>query len=332
MPQPWEKPQQAQANPWDRPSTEETPPGVPAAHAPKMETVFNPLPVIAPTLRALAGPAGMAAEELYGGAKRIGGEIGQAGRELMSGNPAAAGVHAISAVPVIGPAMIQGSQDAPTPTPGESYLHQVGAAATSPRVLSDIVPAAAEVAPMLLGGLDTAAPNRSLLGQVPSKARAGAILEEIRNQAANVPVRPTEVSPNLARFQELTQRGGSTAKPATQLSSRLRSLMVPTQNTAPLNFPEARDFYSNISAQSSEDMSRLNPIMRRQMGAVRQGLHQDLTSAADTIGRGDDYANAVREYARRSKLDEAAKTAAKYALPALGAGALGDLIYQKFIK
>jgi hypothetical protein len=80
-------------------------------------------------------------------------------------------------------------------------------------------------------------------------------------------------------------------------------------------------------------VSRLNPIMRRQMGAIRSGLHQDLTDAAGTIGRGEDYAGAVKEYARAMQLRKAAIRAAKYGAGAAGLGIAGhylkDLIPQR---
>jgi hypothetical protein len=75
-----------------------------------------------------------------------------------------------------------------------------------------------------------------------------------------------------------------------------------------LNFPEARDFYSNITDLSHQPklqtlMGRgLKPTMLRQVGSVRQGLNSDLTDAATTVGRGEDYTNAMKEYAQAAKL------------------------------
>jgi len=171
------------------------------------------------------------------------------------------------------------------------------------------------------------------ISAIPSRAHAGQILQDIRGAAQDVPAYPQQAWPEIERFKELTQRGGASSKPITQINRRLTNI-VRDPNAGPFNFPEARDFYSNISSQSSEDMSRLNPIMRRQMGAVRQAMHGDLTNAASTIGRGEDYASAVKEYAQAMKMRNAVINAAKYGIPTavgtgIGAHYLRDLIPSK---
>lgn len=145
---------------------------------------------------------------------------------------------------------------------------------------------------------------------IPSRFRAGQMLEDIRNQAVDVPVNPSNTLPQLERFQQLTQRGGRTAKPMTQLVKRLTA-DVPPEEAQPFNFPEARDFYTNVSDLTKQSplqtlMGRgLKPTMLRQAGNVRSGLNSDLTDAAGTIGRGEDYSNAIKEYANASKLRKA---------------------------
>jgi len=79
----------------------------------------------------------------------------------------------------------------------------------------------------------------------------------------------------------------------------------------PLLFPEARDIYSNVSdASHASTLSKLmgtapKPTMLRQIGAVRNAFNDDLTNAAETIGRGEDYAKAMQEYARAARLRSA---------------------------
>lgn len=291
----------------------------------------QPSPTIAEGLTKMVTsfPPITAARGLYEGGKRIAGEIGQAGQAAKEGNMPGVASHAISAIPFLGPELDKGAeaaQERGMNKPGNTYGQDLSIAATTPGTLGHIAKGAAEVAPLALGALDTAAPERSLIGQIPSRARAGAMLQDIRTQAANVPVSTTNTAPEVARYQELAQRGGSTAKPITQLAPRIRENMVPNINTKPINFPEARDFYSNVSSQSAEDASRLNPIMRTQMGSVRAGLHQDLTDAAGQIGRGEDYSNAIREYARAMQMRKGLITAAKIGIPAAGAGIAGHYI------
>lgn len=178
---------------------------------------------------------------------------------------------------------------------------------------------ASTIPSMMVGG-----PAADLaINAVPSAKFAGRTLEDIRNAAADVNVNPQNAWPEISRYQELTSRGGSTAKPVTQISKRLQNT-IRDPAAGPLKFPEARDFYSNISSQSAEDASRLNPVMRRQMGGIRSGLHQDLTDAAQTIGRGQDYSDAIREYAQAMNMKNGIKTAAKYAIPAAVGGGLAS--------
>lgn len=169
------------------------------------------------------------------------------------------------------------------------------------------------------------------LEAIPSAERAGSVLQDIRSAARDVSAYPQNAWPEIERFKELAGRGGASSKPITQINRRLGE-MVRNPNATGFNFPEARDFYSNISSQSAEDISRLNPTMRRQMGAVRRGMHQDLTNAASTIGRGEEYANAVKEYAQAMKLQDLVKKAATWGIPLAVGGGLADKLLRNLVS
>jgi hypothetical protein len=150
---------------------------------------------------------------------------------------------------------------------------------------------------------------------IPSRLRAGQVLGDIGNAAKDVPVIPRATMPAVRRWSELTEAGGKTAKPITKLSNRLTDYLTPAtkEPQEPMLFPEARDRYSNITDLTRQPklqtlMGRgLKPTMLRQAGSVRQGLNSDLTDAAATIGRGEDYTNAMTEYAQAAKLGKALK-------------------------
>lgn len=166
---------------------------------------------------------------------------------------------------------------------------------------------------------------------LPSRARAAAKLSDIESAAKEVPVSMSATKPALGEFQQSVATGGKNAPVMTKLARRMeppvpRSTMlgnmqselngVPTgaPEPTPINFPEARDYYSNISRATAKPgflrsaiESPNMPAFRYNAGNVRAALNTDLTDAAGTIGRGDDYTGAMNEYRRAAQLNKAVK-------------------------
>jgi hypothetical protein len=97
----------------------------------------------------------------------------------------------------------------------------------------------------------------------------------------------------------------------------------------PVNFPEARDFYTNVSdvtrkpgmlRRAFEDARE--PRLRYAAGPVREGMNADLTEALKPLNLDEDYNAALREYARGKALKTGLKRAGTAAIGA-GAGAAG---------
>jgi hypothetical protein len=86
-------------------------------------------------------------------------ELSQAVQSLGQGNAPDAAVHAIQAVPIVGPAMNKMADEAPPTTPGQSYPSKVLAAAT-PGNIGTAVGTAAQVAPMALSAADAGIEGR----------------------------------------------------------------------------------------------------------------------------------------------------------------------------
>lgn len=162
------------------------------------------------------------------------------------------------------------------------------------------------------GGAELAIPA----GELPSAAHAGGVLGDVTEAANNVRVPLSKVTAPLQRVTELGERGGT-------LPTSANALLKRTQMLGDMTFPEARDYYSNISSLSADDANKLSPVMKRAVGAMKAGFHGDLTEAANQVGMGDEYANAMKEYANAMKLRGAGQAALKYALPA--GGVLGGL-------
>lgn len=228
-------------------------------------------------------------------------------------NTAGAIAHSISAIPVLGPIM-----DTATDQYGDKNyageagtLLGAGAMAVLPKAFSE--------------GVDA----------LPSRSRAVATLKDIEQQGANTPVSLTNTTPALQDFQKHVATGGKGAP----VMRKLAPFTEP--NAPPLNFPDARRFYTNVSDVTREPgMLRKalepakNPRMRAAAGPVRAGLNSDLTEAANSFGRGDDYTAAMKEYRQAAQIRNALRKVAIGAAPAaasyVGAKKIHDVFSPLF--
>lgn len=158
--------------------------------------------------------------------------------------------------------------------------------------------AAGEALPMMAAGGAEA---------LPSKARAIGTLDAVANAAKDVPVKMAATEPAVQGYRDFVGTGGRNARVMTKLGNRL-------DTGEPMNFPEARKFYSNVSEASARPgflrraiESPSAPKMRYQMGGVREAMNDDLTNALEPTGMSDKYTQGLREYANAAKMSKAAK-------------------------
>ncbi len=181
---------------------------------------------------------------------------------------------------------------------------------------------------LVSGGLQTATIPSAFMGgpavssaaeMIPSRAAAGRAFEEVMQAAGQHPVNLTASSEPLTRVYELAQRGTSLPQAAGKL---LRRVTDPEQG--PLTYKEARDFASNLSRLSSNEAQRLNPSMKRAVAQLSHAFNQDVGQTAHAAGKGSEYAQAMKEYAKASQLRNAGIWAAKrIGIPAAAAAGLG---------
>jgi hypothetical protein len=205
-------------------------------------------------------------------------------------------------------------------------------------------------------GLLAGAATDGALGEVgdmiPTRGKASRMFADIQNSAKDVPVSMTRTQPALDQFANSVKTGGKGAPVMTKLANRItpptpklgmlgqmQSDLSGAASTPtiprPVNFPEARDFYTNISRATAKPgllrraiESPGAPAFRMNAGNVREALNSDLTDAANTIGRGADYTKAMTDYRRASQINHAVKTAAK-----IGVGAAaGSTPIIRFIR
>ena len=163
---------------------------------------------------------------------------------------------------------------------------------------------------------------------IPSTKRAGAALAEVESAAGDVPIDMKKPGNTALELYEQSQRGATLPKAVRDLVTRATKPDAP-----PLTYSEAKDFQSNISKLSANEKLKLNANTKRLVGQLNQDLHESLTEAADTKGKGEQFTKAMKEYHNAMKLkgftDEAISIAWKSALGGLGLGAgkkLLDLI------
>lgn len=169
---------------------------------------------------------------------------------------------------------------------------------------------------MVMGGPEVGA----AIDAIPSAKYASQSLNNIAEAAGNADVPLNRSLAPLQRLAELNARGGSGSVPA-----GVMQLLERSQGVAPMAYPEARDFASNVSGLSSLERMAAKPQVLSQMNALRTGLHGDI---ADSLGDlGPNYLEAIKEYARAQQLKQTAAKAAKIGGGAAAAGIIGKEVY-----
>lgn len=173
----------------------------------------------------------------------------------------------------------------------------------------------------LLGGL--AGPAEELAGAIPLKSKAGALLKSVEQKAGNVPVDLQQSAEHILRTKDLADAGGSMPM---AINKMLRRVTDPTKG--PLTYSEARDFYSNITRLSADEMDRLTPVMKAQVGKVAAALKDDIGQAAAKVNKAADYYAGIKQYAKAAQLQRTAEKIGGYLAKAAAVAVGGDLAYQ----
>lgn len=194
-----------------------------------------------------------------------------------------------------------------------------------------------EMAGKVFGNIAQAAiPMGGAERMLPNADRAGAALTGMAERFAGHPVPLTKTVPALDRAAQLSVRGGGPMGAAGTLLDR-------SQGIVPLDFPEGRDYYSNVSNLTSMDKQSMSRPLKAQIGKVRGAFHSDL---ADTAGRIEpptdtgyfgqpmnggkaEYDNAIGEFRHAKQLEGAKDFLVKKAAPAGIAAGAGKMAYDK---
>jgi len=166
--------------------------------------------------------------------------------------------------------------------------------------------------------LTTAALSRvvpSAVRAVPTRAKAGLKFQEVMGAVGDKPVDVAQAGNVGLRVMELAERGGTMPKVVRDL---LRRATDPAK--ANITYREMRDFYSNVSRLSADEMKRLPPVVKQQIGNLRTAMNEALARTAASGGKEGVYRAAMREYKIASQVRDLSKTLAKWTAAAVGAG------------
>lgn len=173
-----------------------------------------------------------------------------------------------------------------------------------------------------------------LSAAIPSEARATRAFQEVMGAARYIPVDTTAPGASALQLQHLADSGATMPKVASDFLKRITD-----PNKGPLNYGEARDFYTNATRLSSDEISSLTPVMRKAMGDFTQALNSSIEGAAAKAGKLPEFRNAMNEYAKAMRLKawgEGLKTAvtsdAAKAAAGAGAGAAGAYAVRELLK
>lgn len=167
----------------------------------------------------------------------------------------------------------------------------------------------------------------ALADKLPSTTRAGANLATVMDAAKDVPIDTTQAGNAAIRADQLAQTGSS-------LPKVLRDYMKYPANT-PMTYETGRDFASNAGSLSASEKMATNPQMGRQVAKFADAMKTANRDAAASVGMGDLYDSAMKEYAQAKLIGNAGEVLKKWAAKAGivaalgGAGKAGYDIYGK---
>ena len=152
----------------------------------------------------------------------------------------------------------------------------------------------------------------------PSIGRAVENFEDVMSVAKRVPIDTTDLSAAASHARTLARSGGQEPKVIRDFIRRLNDPNLP-----PMTYEEARNFYSNATRLSADESKRLTPVMKREVIEFTQKLRAATEKAADSVGKMDEFNEAMEEYARASGRKRTQKEIKKLAMRMLKAGAIG---------
>jgi hypothetical protein len=126
---------------------------------------------------------------------------------------------------------------------------------------------------------------------IPSAAKAGASLQDIKTSAGDIPIDMSKPGNTALELYTQSQRGATLPKAVRDFVNRATKPDAP-----PITYAEAKDFQSNISSLSTNEKMALKPNTARLVGQLNSDLKGSLQDAAEVVGKGQQFTDAMQEY------------------------------------
>ncbi len=167
--------------------------------------------------------------------------------------------------------------------------------------------------------------------QLPSKLRAGANLNRIEAAAGDVPINPAAMDAIASRYGQFTETGDSTVKMMENYMNRREDPI-----RGPITYEEGRRFAEKAGDLSQEEKNVSSKRMKAQITKFSIALKDANREAAASVGMGELYDQAIKEYRQASNIADKAAIIKKWTIPAIigigGIGKAGQLIRDLLTK
>lgn len=177
------------------------------------------------------------------------------------------------------------------------------------------IPTALAVAPLAGEGL-----YKGAKAVLPSTERSGTALGQVRAAAGGVPIDMSGPGKTALELYTQSQRGATLPKVVRDFVNRATK-----PGAEPITYAEAKDFQSNVSSLSADEKMASKPNTLRLIGQLNSDLKASLEAAADTVGKGRQFADAMKEFHHAMQLKGFTENMIKAAIGAAitGAGVAG---------
>ena len=164
-----------------------------------------------------------------------------------------------------------------------------------------------------------------------SAEHAGQLFDAVRVAAKDQPIELSDqVYDALQNIKQLSDAGAKgVPRVASKLANRLNNV------DQEFYWDEARRFYTNISRLSANEYASMAPQTQRAVGQLGRALGDVLQTTAEGVGKGEEYSQAMQEYARAKSWQQFGADAwqfVKKAAPyAAGVGAGGRMAISSLL-